>query len=460
MEIRNKLQLLGNSTSPEIRKLRCDALDILKAAVEEVDPKRAILGNLIREGDHLRASDIELDLGRFRRIVVVGGGKAGGAMAEALEELLGDRISAGAMNILRGTAPSRALDRIELHEASHPIPSEDGARGVARMLELVEGLNEDDLVIVLISGGGSALMADPAEGIDLEELRRLTDMLLRCGATINELNAVRKHLSIIKGGQLARRAYPATILGLIISDVVGDPLDVIASGPTAPDPTTYQDAYEILRRYGLWDQAATSIRSRIMAGLRGEAEETPKPGEKTFDRVFNLVIGSNMTAAGAAACEASALGYKTLILSTRVEGEARHVGGVLGGIAREIATSGNPIPPPAAIIAGGETTVTVTGRGKGGRNQEAALGSALKIEGLNASIACLATDGIDGPTDAAGAIVDGSTIGRARAMGLSPLEYLRDNDSYGFFQKLGDLIFTGPTGTNVNDLTVILVSGD
>lgn len=460
VEIRNKLQLLENSLSPELRKLRSDALDILSVAVEEVDPRRAILSHLTRAGDLLRAGEIELDMGRFRRILVVGGGKAGGAMAEALEELIGDRITAGLVNILKGTSPSSPLHRIGLNEASHPIPAEDGVRGVAKMLELVKGLNQDDLVIVLISGGGSALMADPAQGVDLEELRDLTGMLLRCGATINELNAVRKHLSTIKGGQLARRAYPATVLGLIISDVVGDPLDVIASGPTSPDPTTFRDAYEILMKYGLWDRVAKSIRSRIAAGLRGEVEETPKPGDEIFDRVFNIIVGSNMTAARAAASRASNLGYKTLILSTRLEGEARHVGGVIGGIAREIAESGNPIPPPAALIAGGETTVTVTGRGRGGRNQEAALSSSLKIEGVNAAIACLATDGIDGPTDAAGAIVDGSTLSRARATGISPEGYLRENDSYSFFERLGDLIITGPTGTNVNDLAVILVSGD
>lgn len=458
MEIRNRSQLLENASSTELRRLRCDALEILREAVDEVDPKRAVSSHLTREGDLLRACGVELDIGRYRRILVVGGGKAGGAMAEALEELIGDRITAGIVNILRGTRPSRPLRRIELHEASHPIPAEDGVIGVAKMVELVKGLNQDDLLIVLISGGGSALMADPAEGVDLEELGELTGMLLRCGATINELNAVRKHLSIIKGGQLARMAYPATILSLIISDVVGDPLDVIASGPTAPDPTTFNDVYEILRRYGLWDEVAESIRSRITAGLRGMVEDTPKPGDRVFDRVFNLVVGSNITAAGAAASRASSLGYKPLILSTRVEGEARHVGRVYGGIAGEVAASGNPIPPPAAIIAGGETTVTVTGKGRGGRNQEAALGSAGKIDGLNAVIACLATDGIDGPTDAAGAMVDGSTISRARAIGISPEEHLRENDSYNFFKELGDLIITGPTGTNVNDLAVILVS--
>lgn len=458
MKIRNKLQLLENTPSQKLRRLRRDALDILEAAVEEVDPRRAILRHITREGNLLRACGIELDMGRFRRILVVGGGKAGGAMAEALEELIGDKITAGVVNILRGTKIGYSYDRIELREASHPIPAEDGVRGVTKMLELIKGLNQDDLVIVLISGGGSALMADPAEGVNLEELRELTEMLLRCGATINELNAVRKHLSMIKGGQLARRAYPATILGLIISDVVGDPLDVIASGPTAPDPTTFKDAYEILRKYGLWDRVAESIRSRITAGLKGMVEETPKPGDKIFNRVFNLIVGSNMTAAKAAASKASTLGYKTLILSTRVEGEARHVGKVYGGVASEVAASGNPIPPPAALVLGGETTVTVTGKGKGGRNQEAALSSAYKIEGLNAVIACLATDGIDGPTDAAGAIVDGTTINRAEAIGVSPEEYLRENDSYSFFKRLGDLIITGPTGTNVNDLAVILVS--
>ena len=324
---------------------------------------------------------------------------------------------------------------------------------------MVDQAGDDDLVVVLISGGGSALMTYPADGVGLEEVRELTGMLLRSGATINELNAVRKHLSSFKGGQLAERAYPATVVSLILSDVVGDPLDTIASGPTAPDGSTFGDAVEVLRRYGLWKSAAASIRRRLEDGVRGRIGETPKPGDRTFDKVFNVVVGSNLVAARAAVERAAALGYNALLLSTRVEGEARHVGTVYAGIAKDAAASGHPVPVPAAVIIGGETTVTVRGSGRGGRNQELALSAAMRIEGMDAVVAALATDGIDGPTEAAGAIVDGWTMRRARAMGLDPVESLRDNDSYRFFSRLGDAILTGPTGTNVNDLALILVSG-
>jgi glycerate-2-kinase len=301
-------------------------------------------------------------------------------------------------------------------------------------------------------------MTCPANRIPLEAVQSLTEMLLRSGATINELNSVRKHLSSVKGGQLAEKAYPASVVSLILSDVVGDPLDTIASGPTAPDESTFQEAVNVLHRYGLWEKAAGSIRLRLEAGVRGEVRDTPKPGSGVFQKVFNVVVGGNLVAASAAVERASILGYNALLLSTRVEGEARHIGTVYAGIAREIAASGHPLQGPAVIVVGGETTVTVTGSGRGGRNQELALSAASRIEGLKVVIATLATDGIDGPTDAAGALVDGWTTARARALGLLPVKFLQDNDTYHFFDRLGDTILTGPTGTNVNDLTLILVT--
>jgi len=457
--IRNERQLLGNARSEALLRLRRDALDILSAAVDAVDPGRAVMNGLQLRGGRLRFSGGDLTLDGFSRILVVGGGKAGGAMAEAVESLLGDRIADGVVNVLRGTEGGHGLRSVELNGASHPIPDEGGVRGVERMLSLVDGAGEGDLVVVLISGGGSALMPYPAEGIGLEEVQELTEMLLRSGATINELNAVRKHLSAFKGGQLARRAYPATVVSLILSDVVGDPLDTIASGPTAPDASTFQDAIDVLRTYGLWDRTTESIRRRLLDGAAGRVAETPKPGDEAFKRAFNVVVGSNLTAARAAAVRGAALGYSPLLLSTRIEGEARHVGTVYAGIARDIVASGLPVKPPAAVIVGGETTVTVRGPGKGGRNQEVALSAASRIEGMDAVIAALATDGIDGPTEAAGAISDGWTMRRARERNLDPLEFLRENDSFGFFSALGDAILTGPTGTNVNDLTLILASG-
>ena len=459
MSIRNELQLLDNASSEPLRGLRRDAMDILRRAVDAVDPRRAVMSRLELRNGRLRFDGVELDLEGFSRVSVVGGGKAGGAMAEAVEGLLGDRVSDGVVNVLKGTEGNYPLRRIELNGASHPIPDEDGVRGTGRMLSLVDQAGEDDLIVVLISGGGSALMTYPADGVSLEEVRELTGMLLRSGATINELNAVRKHLSSFKGGQLAERAYPATVVSLILSDVVGDPLDTIASGPTAPDGSTFGDAVEVLRRYGLWKSAAASIRRRLEDGVGGRIGETPKPGDRTFDKVFNVVVGSNLVAARAAVERAAALGYNALLLSTRVEGEARHVGTVYAGIAKEAAASGHPVPVPAAVIIGGETTVTVRGSGRGGRNQELALSAAMRMEGLDAVVAALATDGIDGPTEAAGAIADGWTMRRARSLGLNPVESLRDNDSYSFFSRLGDTILTGPTGTNVNDLALILVSG-
>jgi len=458
MWIRNERQLLDNAQSETLRRLRRDALDILRRAVEAVDPRKAIKLSLELRRGHLCFNDVELDLDGFSKVLVVGGGKAGGAMAEAVEELLGERISTGVVNILKGTEDRYRLRRIELNGASHPIPDDEGVRGTGRMLSLVEQAEADDLVFVLISGGGSALMTYPAEGVGLEEMRRLTEMLLRSGATINELNAVRKHLSAVKGGQLAEKAHPATVVSLILSDVVGDPLDTIASGPTAPDRSTFRDAAAVLQRYGLWTKVADSIRQRLQAGLKGEFKETPKPGDKIFERVFNVVVGSNLVAARAAVKEAVDLGYNTLLLSTRVEGEARHVGTVYAGIAGEISASDQPIPRPAAVVAGGETTVKVEGSGHGGRNQELALSAAMRMEGLDAVVAALATDGIDGPTEAAGAIADGWTMRRARSMGLAPEDFLMDNDSHGFFRRLEDAILTGPTGTNVNDLAVIIVS--
>jgi len=458
MRITNEGELLNNAQSEIIRTLRRNALDILSVALDAVDAKRAVQNSLKLRESRISLNGVQLDLNDFSRIFVVGGGKAGGEMADAIEGILGDRISGGAVNVLEGTERNYSLQRIVLNGASHPILGEEGVRGVEKMLALVDEADEDDLIIVLISGGGSALMADPAHGIALGDLRKLTDELLRCGATINELNSVRKHLSEIKGGRLAKRAFPAMVVGLILSDVVGDPLDVIASGPTSPDSSTFRDAIEVLNRYELWHDAPSSVRHHLESGASGLIEETVKSGDKIFERVLNVVVGSNFAAARAAIQRAKALGYNEVLLSSRIEGEARHVGTVFAGIAREIASSGNPVKPPAAAVAGGETTVRVKGSGRGGRNQELALGAALKIDGLNVVVAALATDGIDGPTDAAGAIADGWTMRRARSLRLSPLEYLNDNDSHGFFKGLRDTIVTGPTGTNVNDIVVILVA--
>jgi glycerate-2-kinase len=300
-------------------------------------------------------------------------------------------------------------------------------------------------------------MTYPALDISLSEIRSLTERLLRSGATINELNAVRKHLSAIKGGLMAKSAHPATVLSLILSDVVGDPLDTIASGPTSPDHTTFEDAIGVLKKRGIWDETTPSVRRHLEKGLSGEVEETPKAGDIIFDRVHNVVIGSNLTAAREAQRRAEELGYHSLLWSTSVEGEAKEVGMVFADIVKEIVAADTPIKRPAVLIAGGETTVTVTGNGIGGRNQELALSASLEIAGYDVAVAALATDGIDGPTDAAGAIVDGSTLKRADTMNMDALQFLADNDSYTFFSRLGDALLTGLTGTNVNDLILILI---
>jgi len=413
------------------------ALRIFRAALRAADPVQAVLGHVRRAGETLLAGTRRYDLRSFQNIYVIGAGKASARMAVAIERLLGRRITGGLIN-----APAAAkLRRIEVNVAGHPIPDRRGVAGARRIAEIARNAGPEDLVIFLISGGASALLPLPARGITLAQKQRITISLLECGAAIHEINCVRKHLSALKGGKLARLAEPATLLTLILSDVIGDNLDAIGSGPTVPDPTTLADARAICARYGI-------------------EVEFPKDAEtpKQF-RASVVMVGSNALAVEAAVGEAGRLGYNTMILSTVIQGEAREVARVHAAIAREIAVSGRPVARPACVISGGETTVTIRGKGLGGRNQEFALAAAIEIAGLrNAVILSAGTDGIDGPTDAAGAIADGTTIARAQALGLDASEFLANNDSYSFFEPLGDLIKTGPTGTNVADIQLILVS--
>jgi hydroxypyruvate reductase len=346
------------------------------------------------------------------------------------------------------------LRRTEVNESGHPVPDQRGVAGARRIAQIASEAGAGDLILCLISGGASALLPLPAPPITLAEKQATTRLLLNSGANIQEINCVRKHLSLIKGGQLARLAYPATLVTLILSDVIGDDLDVIGSGPTVPDPTTFADARAILEKYRIWNGVPASVRHRI----RSAPKETPKPRDKIFADWHGVIVGSTAMAVNAAADEARRLGFNTLVLSTYVEGEAREVARVHAAIAKEIRASGRPIPRPACVISGGETTVTVRGHGLGGRNQEFALAAALAIAGSrNTVILSGGTDGVDGPTNAAGAIADGSTVARAEALGLDPAAFLANNDSYRFFEATGDLIETGPTGTNVADIQVILV---
>jgi len=456
LRIKNTRQLIEKGETELIRKARALALRSLECALNAVDSKQMVKSKVSLKDSILNVDEHSFDLRAFKNVYVVGGGKASGPMAEALEEILGNRITAGIVNVPYGSKHKTRV--IELHEASHPLPDDAGVEGTRRMLEIAEQAEKDDLVICLISGGGSSLMPSSQSSISIEDKRELTQALLKSGATIREINTVRKHISDFKGGWLAKKAYPATLVSLILSDVVGDQLDFIASGPTVPDSATFVDSRKVLEKHGLWDIAPSSVRKVLSEGEKGLIAETPKVGDSAFEKVYNVIIGNNRSAI-LAACEClKSAGLNTFLLTLPLEGEARNVGTMLAAVAREILASGNLVPKPLAIIAGGETTVTVTGKGLGGRNQELALSAALNLRDVNAVVvASLSTDGVDGPTDAAGAVVDEKSLERAAKLKLNPEEYLAENDSYRFFSKLGDLIFTGPTGTNVNDISLIII---
>lgn len=377
-------------------------------------------------------------------------------MAAAVEEILGPHLHRGIVVTKYGHLTQQP-QRCTIFEAGHPVPDEAGLRASSTVREMLETLNARDLLLAAISGGASALLSSPASGITLASKQRTTGLLLRAGATITELNVVRKHLSTLKGGALVALAYPATVVGLLLSDVIGDQLDVIGSGLTVPDPSTFADALRVIDQYGLRQQLPAPVLEHLQTGLAGAIPETPKPGSSLFANVHNVIVGSNELALRAAALKAREFGYHTLILSSTIYGETREVARVHAQILREIVRTGHPVRPPACVLAGGETTVTVTGTGKGGRNQEFALAAAIDIAGL-AKVAVLScgTDGTDGPTDAAGAIATGGTVKRASRLGLDPARYLRSNDAYSFFDALGDLVKTGPTGTNVMDIHVLL----
>ncbi|MHC1590021.1 MAG: glycerate kinase type-2 family protein [Candidatus Hecatellaceae archaeon] len=457
MEILNLSRLLDNAASEATRRAREVALKLLTAGVKAADPKACVKEHVRLKEETLEVGGRRFSLSKVRRILVVGGGKASGKMAEALEEILGDRISGGVVNVPKGTSRMFKVERVRLNEASHPIPDEQGVEGVRRMVKLLEEAEEGDLVFALISGGGSALMPLPAEGITLAEKQEATGLLLRSGAPIQAVNTVRKHISAIKGGRMALKAYPASLISLIISDVVGDRLENIASGPTVPDPTTYQQALQVCVRYEALEKLPAAVRRLLEEGARGRLEETPKPGSPVFAKTLNVLVGTNRRSCMAMVREAERLGLNRLFLTSTLEGEARHVGTALAAILRETAEAEGPLPKPLAIILGGETTVTVRGKGKGGRSQELALSASKKLRELEGvALAAMGSDGIDGFTDAAGAVVDGYTVERAERLGLDLEAMLYDNDSYHFFLGLGDLIFTGPTGTNVNDFIILV----
>ncbi|MCK6492938.1 MAG: glycerate kinase [Nitrospira sp.] len=428
---------------------------LLQASLRAVDPYEAVRRQVRWRPGSLTIGDRHYRIGADRRVVVVGAGKASARMAQALEGRVGRRIEAGLVVVKDGHgAPT---ERIRIVEAGHPVPDARGQEAARQVLELVRTLNRDDLLIVLLSGGASSLLPAPAAGLTLEDKQQTTKLLLRSGATIQEMNAVRKHLSLVKGGQLAA-ATRARVTSIILSDVIGNDLSTIGSGPTAPDATTFLEAWRILERYGVATQVPAAVRKRLQSGMERTITETPKPGAALFRRVHNCLIGNNEAAVEAARKAARAQRLHSLVLSTTVTGEAREVAKVFGAIAREIVVRGRPVPSPCCVIAGGETTVTMRGVGKGGRAQEFALAAALEIAGLpNVWVVGFATDGTDGPTPGAGAIVSGDTVSRAHRKGEDPIRALLNNDAYPFFETLDGHIITGPTGTNVNDLYLLLV---
>lgn len=435
---------------------RTDALGIFRASLQAADPIQAVRRFLQRDGETLTAGRRRYALDRYERIWILGAGKASAAMARAVEDVVGARRITGGL-VLTKYGHGLALKRVRVHECGHPVPDEAGVAGARQLVEMARGAGERDLVILLISGGASALTPCPVEPITLAEKQQTTKLLLACGANIHEINTVRKHLSALKGGHLARHAAPATLITLMLSDVIGDPMDVIGSGPTVPDPSTFAAARAILAKYDLSARVPASVAARLAEN--SGAEETPKPGDPAFARAQNLIVGSNRLAVDAAAAEAKRRGYRTLVLSTFIEGETREIARMHAAIAREVLAAQRPVRAPACLISGGETTVTLRGDGGlGGRNQEFVLAAALDLAGVDGvTVLSAGTDGTDGPTDAAGAIADGRTVERAAKLGLSAQAMLAANDSYHFFDPLGDLLRTGPTRTNVNDVRLVLI---
>jgi glycerate 2-kinase len=427
--------------------LRHDARQIFKAGLKAADAAAAVSRHVRVAGEILDIDDRSYPLKKYRKIVVVGAGKGSAQMFCALANSLGDWLSGGIIIVKYGYSVSAS--NIEIIEAGHPIPDENGLRATEQLIGLLQQTTGEDLVLCLISGGGSALLSSPAEGVSFHEKQEMTRMLIGCGAPIREIK--------VKGGRLAGVAYPSSLISLILSDVVGDSVSTIASGPTAPDLSTFSECQFIIDRYDLRKKIPRSIATLIEKGRRGEIEETPKPDDTIFDSVLNVIVGDNRLALSAAKQQAEILGYSVTVLEDYAEGEAVDIAGAHATIARQIYGLRNA-PRPACIISGGEATVTLRGNGLGGRNQEFALAAAIEIADLNDVVALSGgTDGTDGPTDAAGGIVDGGTVRRGQDQGLNAREYLTRNDSYHFLRSTGDLLVTGPTFTNVMDLRLILI---
>mgnify|MGYP001037421919 FL=1 len=435
--------------------LRNNAKEIFLAGVEIVKPDILIPHFVSLENDVLKIENHRFQLAEIRNIYLTGAGKASALMAKAIENILGSRISSG--HIVTKYGHAVPLKYAFVTEAGHPVPDENGVKGTESILSIVNKASKDDLVICVISGGGSALLTDIPDGCTLNDLKILTDLLLKSGANINEMNCIRKHLSKVKGGMLSSAAYPARVVSLILSDVIGDPLDVIASGPTAPDPTTFKDALDIIEKYGIKDKIPAGITKILNEGLNKIRKETLKESDEAFRLTTNLIIGNNKLALKKASKKAEALGYTTKIITDSLHSDVEDVADYI--FSKLIKYRNEKPGKKSCLLFGGEPTIKITGDGLGGRNQHLALLMAQKINGINGVVFLSGgTDGTDGPTDAAGAIAEPETLKRSEALGLDINKYISDCDSYNFFRQEGGLIKTGPTQTNVMDLIMVLIN--
>lgn len=438
-----------------LKKLREDALLIFEAGLSAASAKDTVEKALILEGEALRIREREYNLSSYAKMYLLGGGKASADMAIAIHEILGDRIAAGVVSVPYGRGGKAG--KIRLLETSHPEPDQSGVENTREILRVAEQAGRDDLVFCVISGGGSSLLVAPPDDISLADMVEMNRALLMCGAAIKEINTIRKHVSTIKGGRLARKIYPASLVTLVISDVVGNGLESIASGPTVPDTTSFEECLEVVEKYGLRGPIPDAILQHIQRGADGMMEESVREGDEAFKNTHTVVVASNSTAVKAASARAKEMGYRVVSLPDSVVGDTHDAAQFHVQLAKKVLMKGDPVAPPACVVSGGETTVKVSGHGKGGRNQEFALSAAAGIEDLPVVVLSLGTDGIDGSTDAAGAICDGKTTARARELRLETASYLSNNDSYNFFARLGDLVMTGPTGTNVSDIHILMI---
>lgn len=432
---------------------------LLREAVRAVQPRCLIRNYMKMKGPRLHIGADILDTGAFKHIYIIGTGKATAAMALETARILGTRLTGGVITVKYGHGID--IPNITTMEAGHPVVDENSLSGTERILACAGDAGQDDLVICLISGGGSALLEALPDNISLKDMQCAHRLLLASGAPISEVNTVRKHLSRVKGGRLAEAVSPASCITLILSDIIGDPVDAIASGPTTPDPTRFEDALNVIHRHCLAENLPRSIMDHIERGCRNLVPETPKAGDPLFQKIQNHIIGNNEAALEAARAKAISLGYNTSVLTSCMEGESREVSAYVTDIVKRIQSENAPVIKPACLLMGGETTVTLTGGGKGGRNQEMALAALMAMQESRGSylIACMGTDGTDGPTDAAGGMAFPEIAARSEKLGLNPADYLQDNNAYPFLEKTGGLIKTGPTGTNVMDIVVALVPG-